>query len=86
MPMRQKHDEICLELRAEMLNGGVPPGNALPSLEELGRVRGVSVAAVNKFIAKLKAAEIVMESIRRGQLVFSKLRLPPTLIFNSLEK
>jgi DNA-binding LacI/PurR family transcriptional regulator len=59
MASRRRHDEIYLDLRGRILNGALAPGDGLPSFNELAATYNVSVATINKAIAKLKADGLV---------------------------
>lgn len=59
MVSRQRHDTIYLDLRDQILNGRLEPGSSLPSFAQLASMYGVSVATINKAIAKLKADDLV---------------------------
>jgi len=59
MPRPQRHDGIYIDLRAKIVDGSFPPGSALQTFTQLSQTYGVSVATINKAIAKLKAEGLV---------------------------
>ncbi len=72
MPKWQRHNEIYLELRSNIADGTLPTGSALPTFVQLGLKFGVSVATVNKAIAKLKADGLVKTVRGAGVFVAGK--------------
>ena len=61
-------------LHALIVNGALPPGQRLPSIAELSRRFGISVAGVRESLAALEAAGLI--EIRHGHGTFVRERPP----------
>ena len=70
-------DEIAQQLRARILNESLPPGQRLPTEQELGAQFGVSRNVVREAIARLKLTGLVETRHGVGTFVCADLAMRP---------